>query len=253
MKKSFLLSALFTLLIFTAAVQAQDIVLIKDTALIPQGWSVSRGELKFKKNSTVSLNDTNQVITGVLDKSTYLRPTGWHYLINDHYFAATANLFGPPFLRPVPYRSSILLPTYRHIEYKGNTSVTFDAYGCILSGTLNEAATFQLQPDSYGFVTFKEDTVLTFYPEGRVRSGTLKNDYLLRPASWQQNNNGFAAGFIPFKAGTAISFDAEGFVSQGVLKEPAFWTQPDDSTLQLPKNTVIQFSNGTATIMAADK
>lgn len=252
MKKYFLPAALSMLLLFTNA-QAQDIVLTEDTALIPQGWSVSRGELKFKKNSTVSLNDSNQVITGVLDKSTYLRPAGWHYLINDHYFAATANLFGPPFLRPVPYRSSILLPTYRHIEYKGNTSVTFDTYGCVLSGTLNEPATFQLQPDSYGFVTFKEDTVLTFYSEGRVRSGTLKNDYLLHPEGWQQNNNGFAAGFLPFKAGTAISFNAEGFVSEGVLKEPAFWTQPDNSALQLPKNTVIQFSNGTATIMTAAK
>lgn len=252
MKKCFLPAALLTLLLFTNA-QAQDIVLSKDTALIPQGWSVSRGELKFKKNSTVSLNDSNQVVSGVLDKSSYLRPAGWQYLINDHYFATTANLFGPPFLRPVPYHSSILLPTYRHIEYKGGTRVTFDASGCVLSGTLNEAATFQLQPDSYGFVTFKEDTVLTFYPDGRVCSGTLKNDYLLRPAGWQKNNNGFSAGFLPFKSGTAIRFTADGLVSEGILKDPAFWTQPDESTLQLPKNTVIQFNNGTAAVMAADK
>lgn len=253
MHKLYLYLLAAAVIINCSSAQAQTIVLAKDTPLVPQGWSVANANLEFKKDTSAQLNDDGQVITGVLDADTYLRPAGWRYLINDCYLTTSTNIFGPPFFHHPPVRNNIVLPTYQHLRYKGNTAVTFDANGCVLSGTIDDAATLQLQPDKYGFVTFKAGTRLTFYPAGTVASGTLAKDYRLRPSGWQANINGLAGGFLEFKSGSDIEFTADGLVSTGTLKKAAFWTQPDNTVIQLPKNIPIVFQNGTAKFTAPEE
>ena len=81
MKKTSILLALIACLSVNEA-SAATITLDKATMLVPQGWSVADEDLKFKKDTTAELNDRGEVVSAVLNKATYLRPTGWRSLIN---------------------------------------------------------------------------------------------------------------------------------------------------------------------------
>lgn len=89
MKKlaSLLITAL--LLLGTQAVFAKTITLDKDTKLVPQGFTVA-DDIKFKKNTSVTLNDNGEVIEGVLASDTYLRPTGWKKLVSNYYYVESS-------------------------------------------------------------------------------------------------------------------------------------------------------------------
>ena len=54
--------------------------LTKNEELYPQGWSVGE-QVKFKRGTTVSLNEKGAVVTGALASDTYLRPQGWERVI----------------------------------------------------------------------------------------------------------------------------------------------------------------------------
>ena len=247
LKKYALIACALATFMYTNIGAAQTITLAQDTKLIPVGWSVAE-DVKFQKNTTAELSPDGQVISGTLNSDTYLRPTGWRSMINDFYYSAAAPAFFPPFYYdsfddfgpdPIP---AMLVPTYGHARYKGNTVVTFASDGTVLSGTIDDDVTLNLQKGKYGFVNFKGDSVLTFYPTGSVQTGTLADDTALRPLGYQNNTGNGIAGFVDFKGGTAISFDQNGFVTSGTLKETTTWYNADGSSATLPPKIIVNFT-----------
>ena len=87
----------FVLCLSAQVVSAETIKLDKTTMLVPQGWSVADEDLKFKKDTTAELNVRGEVVSAVLNKATYLRPTGWRSLINDYCYVETTDMFFPRF------------------------------------------------------------------------------------------------------------------------------------------------------------
>lgn len=246
LKKAFAVTLLSTMLYLPLA-NAEDILLDKNTPLVPQGWSVADDDLKFKKDTKVVLNDQGEVMEGVLSSDTYLRPTGWKNIILDYAYEYSSGIVFP-YYGGLAFSSSIPMQTYGHIRYKSGEKIVFAADGTVLSGVISDAATFSLQSGKYGFVTFKHDKRLTFDAAGHVLSGVLDENTYLRPLGYQNNKNNMS-GFVEFKGNRAIIFTADGFVREGELKEELLWSQPDGSTITLPVKKVISFAtNGTATV-----
>ena len=233
---------------------AQTLTLDKTTPLVPQGWSVADDDLKFKKGTPAELNDDGEVVKGVLNSDTYLRPTGWRYIINDYYYAQASSVFFPRFFRPIGVRYGVALPTYGHIRYQGGEPIRFAADGTVLSGVIDEKVTLSLQENKYGFVEFKSDTALTFSEDGYVAAGTLADDTRLRPVGWKQNHaDATGAGFLEFKGNRAIEFDADGYVTSGTLKTAASWKNADGKVIALPAKAQVRFSENGAEILDAKK
>lgn len=243
---SFVLLTLIVL-IYASAAFAKNITLAKASTLIPQGWSaIDNDDIKFKKNTTVILNDTGQVIEGVLNSDTYLRPLGWHSLVNDHFYVEnTTNFFPSRFFRPFGHSCGVVLPAYGHIRYKGNSTVSFAADGTVIKGTIDHPVIIQIRPDSYGFVRFKDETILSFYADGTIKLGTLDKDTLLRPLGWENNLDSTNAGFIEFKSGSPIIFSENGYVIQGMPKHNTPWHNAPDNN-QLNAKTIYIFNTGNA-------
>lgn len=247
MKKFTLIACTLATLLYANVSDAQTITLDKTTKLVPVGWSVAE-DIKFQKDTTAELSPDGQVMTGTLDSDTYLRPTGWRSMINDFYYAAGAPAFYPPTFWP-PFDDfgpdptpAMLIPTYGHIRYKGDTPVTFASDGTVISGTIDEDITLNLQKGKYGFVNFKGDNQLTFYPNGTVQAATLADDTRLRPIGWQNNNIDASAGFVEFKGGTPITFSQDGYVTSGTLNESTLWFNANGSSTSLPPKTVVNFT-----------
>ncbi len=216
-------AGLLCLFLTMTAVSAETRLLDKDTKLHPQGWSV--GEfIEFKSNTSVTLNEWGEVVTGTLDKDAFLTPRGWNRIINDYYFVTAFSDMRPWFYRynlpMIDKKYDIAIPGYGHVLYKGGTIVTFDGQGNVLSGTLKEKATIRLIEGSYGFITAKGGTVLTFYPSGAVLSAVLEEDTHLRPMGWKHHFTGSdTAGFIKFSKGKTVTFAESGEVLSGTVKE----------------------------------
>ena len=236
-----LLLAALVLASANAAFANKTITLDKDTKLVPQGWTVA-DDIKFKKNTAVTLNDDGQVAAGVLASDTYLRPTGWKKLVSNYYYVESSVGFFPPRFFYHPFRPGLIIPADGHVRYMGSKPVTFAADGTVLSGTIDNDVVLQLSDAGYGFVRFKNDTVLTFDASGRVQSGTLAEATKLRPVGWQHNLRDESAGFLEFKSGTKISFDANGLVTSGSLKEKALWNNADGSEKELAAKAPITFT-----------
>lgn len=219
---------------------AEKILLNTDTALVPQGWSIADDDLKFKKNTTAELNDNGELIKGTLKSDFYFRPTGWKKIINDYYITETNQLLFPRFFYPIRTYSNLALPSYGHIRYKGNTTITFNEQGLVTDGIIDEPVTISLQNNKYGFIHFKEGTILTFNNLGDIISGTLYKDTKLRPLGWEKNLS-INSGFIEFKKGKKITFTKNGYVESGTLKNTIQWKKSDNSTITLLKDTLIQF------------
>lgn len=236
------------LMLGSTSAWAQTINLDKTTKLIPQGWTVvDDDELKFKKNTAAVLNDEGQVVKGVLNSDTYLRPTGWKLLVNDYYYVETsADFFPPRFFRPFGHRYGVVIPAYGHVRYKSNTPVTFAADGTVLSGTIDNDVIVQLRPDAYGFVRFKDDTALRFYENGTVQDGTLAEDTRLRPLGWRNNLADDSAGFVEFKSGTTITFTEDGYVASGTPKSKVLWHNADGTSQELDAKVQVKFTENKA-------
>ena len=250
MKKLSIVACALATLLYANIGAAQTITLTETTKLVPVGWSVAQ-DVKFQKNTTVQLSPEGLVISGTLDSDTYLRPTGWRSIINDFYYADAGPAVNPfPFWDPyddfddmVPVNApAMLVPTYKHVRYKGDTPIVFASDGTVISGTLDEYVTLNLQKGKYGFVTFKAGNVLTFYQTGAVQTATLANDTSLRPVGWENNTNNGNAGFVKFKGGTEISFTQDGYVTNGTLDEATTWQNPNGSSSTLPPKTVVSFT-----------
>lgn len=232
---------------------ARRVVLEKNTALVPQGWSVADEDIKFKKGTAAELNENGEVVSGVLSGSAYLRPAGWKNVINDYYYAQTAGPFFPRFFHP-PIRFGVLVPTYGHVLYQKDGMVVFAGDGTVLSGYTGEKVTVSLQEGKYGFVTFKSGTLLKFDAQGRIVSGLLAADTLLRPDGWQTGAaDKTSAGFLKFKKNKNVSFTPEGLVGSGTLKKETQWRQPDGSLITLPAGKLVLFSGGRAEAISEDK
>lgn len=242
MLASLLLTALLAV---SSSAFAQSITLDKDTSLVPQGWSVA-DELKFKKDTVAELTDDGLLISGVLARDSYLRPSGWQSLANDYYYVETVGDFPPPrFFRPLP-RFGMLVPGDGHLRYRGGSPVVFNTDGTVLSGVIDKTAMLQLKADSYGFLRFKSGTLLSFYASGRIKSGTLDEAEKLRPAGWQHNQLGDTPGFVEFKAGSYIYFDENGYVLSGTPKKATLWRSSDGSTQTLAAGKPVSFTADTA-------
>lgn len=241
MKKlaSLLITAL--LLLGTQAVFAKTITLDKDTKLVPQGFTVA-DDIKFKKNTTVTLNDNGEVIEGVLASDTYLRPTGWKKLVSNYYYVESSAGFFPPRFFFHPFRPGLIIPADGHVRYMGNKPITFAEDGTVLSGMIDNDVVLQLSDKGYGFVRFKNDTILTFYNNGKIKSGTLAEATKLRPVGWEHNLLDESAGFLEFKSGSSISFAENGLVTSGTLTKKALWHQADGTTKELAAKTPVSFN-----------
>ena len=240
---AFLLAA--CLAIGSNAAFAKTIVLDKDTKLVPQGWTVA-DDIKFKKNTSVTLNDNGQVVGGVLAGDNYLRPTGWKNLASNYYYVESSAGFFPPRFFYHPFRPGLVIPADGHVRYCGNKPITFAADGTVLSGTIDNDVVLQLSDTGYGFVRFKNDTELSFYANGRVKKGTLAEATKLRPIGWQYNLQDEGAGFVEFKGGTAISFDEAGLVSAGTLNKKTLWYNAADSSQELTAKVAVDFAEAGA-------
>lgn len=247
LKKTFSLTFL-SLLLCVQMASAETVLLEKSTAMVPQGWSVADDDLKFKKGTNAVLNDSGEVVEGVLTSDTYLRPTGWRNIINDYSYVETSNYFFPRFFPSWSFTTGAPFPTYGHLRYKDGEKIVFAPDGTVLSGVIDESSTFNLVKDKYGFVTFKEDTRLTFDTDGNIISGVLDDDTYLRPIGYANNPNALA-GFVEFKKGGSTTFTAEGLVASGELKNELIWKQPNGSVITLPVKKTISFAqDGTASI-----
>lgn len=247
MKKAFSLTFLSLLLCMQIA-NAETVLLEKSTAMVPQGWTVADDDLKFKKGTNAVLNENGELVEGVLSSDTYLRPTGWKNIINDYSYVETSGYFFPRFFPSWSFSTGAPFPTYGHVRYKDSENIIFAPDGTVLSGVIDESATFSLIKGKYGFVTFKEDSRLTFDQDGNILSGVLDDDIYLRPIGYANNKN-LLAGFVEFKKGSAISFTKDGLVSSGELKNNLLWKQPDGSVITLPMKKTIAFtSDGTARV-----
>ena len=233
------------LLIGSNAAFAKTITLDKDTKLVPQGWTVA-DDIKFKKNTTVTLNDNGQVVEGVLASDNYLRPTGWKSLASNYYYVESSAGFFPPRFFYHPFRPALVIPADGHVRYCGNKPISFAADGTVLSGTIDNDVVLQLSDTGYGFVRFKNDTELTFYANGSVKRGTLAEATKLRPVGWQYNLQDESAGFVEFKGGTAIAFDEAGLVAAGTLNKKALWHNAAGSSQELVAKVPVDFSEAGA-------
>lgn len=243
----------FVLCLSAQVVSAETIKLDKTTMLVPQGWSVADEDLKFKKDTTAERNVRGEVVSAVLNKATYLRPTGWRQLINDYCFVETTDMFFPRVFHPWSMRYGAPFPTYGHIRYAGDRLVVFATDGTVLKGVIDEKVTLSLNKDRYGFVDFKSGTILSFAEAGYVTHGTLASDTYLRPTGWQEHasKNKFA-GFIRFKSGKTIDFNDKGEVISGTLKEPALWQDANGAQITLPAKAIVRFTDKGAEIIKMD-
>lgn len=220
-------------------------VLTKMEELYPQGWSVG-DQVKFKKGSTVTTNDSGAVISGTLAGDTYLRPQGWQRIINDYYFVSAytnKNVFFPRYYRYWNNGTyNMALSSHGHIRYKGGNLVTFSEQGTVLSGTIDNETMVLLNENEYGFVAFKSGTVLAFYDNGSPKTGTLNEDTKLRPVGWQKNAvDNENAGFVEFKAKSQIEFTDTGEVMQCKVKAALKWRNTGGE-IELPAGTIVKFT-----------
>ena len=247
LKKTFSLTLLSAMLCMQLA-SAETILLDKATALVPQGWVVADDDLKFKKDTKAVLNDQGQMVEGVLNSDTFLRPTGWKNMIIDCTYEYSSGIVFPYYYGGISFNSQVPVQTYGHVRYKSGEKVVFSADGTILSGVISDTATFSLQSNKYGFVTFKDDTRLNFDEQGHILNGVLEDDTYLRPLGFANNKNTMA-GFLEFKGNRTISFTTDGFVTEGELKKEMVWKQPNGSTITLPAKKAISFAaDGTAKV-----
>nr|WP_092072973.1 hypothetical protein [Dendrosporobacter quercicolus]NSL48822.1 hypothetical protein [Dendrosporobacter quercicolus DSM 1736]SDM52238.1 hypothetical protein SAMN04488502_105118 [Dendrosporobacter quercicolus] len=229
-----------------SAAAGESILLQKDTDLHPQGWSVGKF-IKFKKDSVAVLNQTGEVISGTLDKNTFLQPRGWNRVINDYYYTTVRTDIGPflhRYYHPFISREyNVTIPGYGHLLYKGGAAVTFSEQGDVLSGTLADKATIRLGDNKYGFVTFKSNTLLEFYPSGAVKTGVLEEDTYLRPVNWRLlTGEEHSAGYIKFSKGRQLSFNEDGEVLTGAIKDKATLPAKDGSQQIFPAGSTIDFA-----------
>ena len=244
----------FVLCLSAQVVSAETIKLDKTTMLVPQGWSVADEDLKFKKDTTAELNERGEVVSAVLNKATYLRPTGWRSLINDYCYVETTDMFFPRFFHPWGMRYGAPFPTYGHIRYAGDRLVKFAENGTVLRGVIDEKVTLSINKDGYGFVDFKAGTILSFAEDGHLMHGTLNSDTYLRPVGWQAYSySNKLAGFIQFKSGKAIDFNEKGEVISGTLKAPTLWHNESGSEITLPAKATVHFTENGSKIIKPEK
>lgn len=224
-------------------------ILTKNEELYPQGWSVG-AQVKFKKGTTVSLNEKGAVITGVLASDTYLRPQGWQRVINDYSLEASyaaSNFFSPHWIHGGTIYN-MAVPSYGHIRYQDGTAVTFSEQGTVLSGTIVDETTVGIGEGQYGFVVFKKDSELHFYDNGAVKTGTLSENTKLHPVGWENNTVDMEnAGFIEFKAKSVVNLTPTGEVISGTAKKALQWKN-EGAEIELPADTVINFTEKGAAV-----
>ncbi|MBP1763961.1 MAG: hypothetical protein H6Q65_1019 [Firmicutes bacterium] len=232
-------------------VTAETRTLSKDTKLYPQGWTVG-DRIEFKDNTSVTLNELGEVVTGTLMSDTYLRPCGWDRVIGDYYHstAYTTDIglsfhrYYPPFIERA---YNVVIPSYGHLNYKGGTPVTFNEKGYVISGTIEDKATIQVVKDRYGYVMFKAETVLVFYESGAILSGVLDADTSLRPTGWRKlMAAGDNAGFLKFSAKKPVQFQENGEVVSGTVKESVTLLSVDGTTTLFPAGSAVTFSDAGA-------
>ena len=222
--------------------------LIKNEELYPQGWSVGE-QVKFKKGTTVSLNEKGAVVTGVLASDTYLRPQGWERVINDYSLVSSyaGSIFTPHWIHGGTIYN-MAVPSYGHIRYQDGTAVTFSEQGTVLSGTIAEETTVGIGEGQYGFVVFRKDSELHFYDNGAVKKGTLAEDTKLHPVGWQNNATDMEnAGFVEFKEKSVVNLTPTGEVTSCKLKKALKWKN-EGQEIELPANKVINFKEQGATV-----
>lgn len=214
--KRTLIIFLVIMLIPTIALCSTTKVLDKDTDLPVQGAVV--GLVTFKQGTTVELNESGEVISGVLklNKELYCR-NSWYSKVAGY---------------------SIYV-SYGRISIKGGDAVTtFDEHGYVISGTLNEDADLIVVQNSAQQITLKYETPFAIDNNGNLLRGFPRSDTYLRPVGWQSfMPKDHYAGFVKFKAVTEITFGPNGEVVRGTIAD-----QLTVNGITYPAGTTLQFS-----------
>ena len=229
----------------TANAWAETKTLQKDANYHPQGWSIG-GFIKFRGNTTVRLNEQEEVISGTLYEDTFLPFRSWERETNDVYSIDVYHDIGFRrfYHRPFIERDyTVTVSGNGGLLLKGGTVVTFSEQGDVRSGTIAEKTTVRLVAGKNGFITWKANTVLTFYPSGTVLSGTLNEDTYLRPVGWKNLLSGDgAAGYIKFSKGKTVQFTEAGEVTLGTLADAATLIATGGERKPFPAGTAVEFN-----------
>jgi hypothetical protein len=189
--------------------------LTENTKITPPGVIVTWwNEIpRFKKGSVVILNQSGEVLEGILAENASLPyETGK----TQSSFTRTSN--PPPPLPIFINTTTEAKPMYRVLTFKGGTKVTFNERGEVIRGTLAAGDSISLNTSNHIFVSEGE---ISFHPNGMPATFCLSHNTYMRPVGWQRTliENYNAPGFIEFKDKKNIELNDRGEVIKGTLNK----------------------------------
>lgn len=211
----------FLLFSYSASVEAAlyTRALTENTRITPAGVIVTTWSNipKFKKGTIVTVNEYGEVFEGTLAEDVSLP-----------YETGTSQAAVGTAAPPVPfyiYSYTTKEPTNRVLPFKGGTTVTFNAKGEVINGTIKSSKeSITLNQTNQIFVSKGE---IRFHKNGMVATCNLASDSYLRPVGWLQiltenyTDNSACSGLVEFKAGKAIILNEKGEVLKGTLNKNA--------------------------------
>lgn len=208
--------------------------LTEDVKLHPIGWLTEN--IKFKAGTVVKLNDYGEVIEGTLASGNELMPVGWRRVIRSFNTNQGWGDYGHGTENP------------GHLRFKGNTIVSFNSRGEVVSGTLEYDAFILLHPDRPGIVRFKCDEVIKYYDNGLVAEGAIRDDTLFKPSGWTRMVGNGEAGYVKFKGGTLLKFNNSGEIIEGTIKgDTPIWLE-DGTKKVYPAGSIVKFVDDKTTV-----
>jgi len=212
-----------TIIIFCNPLNANAAVytktLTENTRITPPGVIVTWWDSipKFKKGSVVILNQSGEVLEGVLAENASLPyETGKTQ-------SSFNKISNPPPPLPIFINTTTeAKPLYRVLTFKGGTKVTFNERGEVIRGTLAAGDSISLNTSNHIFVSEGE---ISFHPNGMPATFCLSQNTYMRPVGWQQilienyTKNYNSPGFIEFKEKKNIELNDRGEVIKGTLNK----------------------------------
>ncbi len=122
------------------------------------------------------------------------------------------------------------------VDFKANTTVTLDAKGFVISGTLDKETRLNVAHPGNDHINtdFMGGTWVKFDERGYLTEGTLSRTTRLNlPPSDNRS--------LDFKAGTAVRFDSQGYVVMGTLDRDERLVKIDGESAEFKAGTTLEF------------
>lgn len=209
----------FFLVGYNASVDAAQYnrTLKENTRIMPPGIIVTKWDNipKFKKETTVLINEYGEVLEGTLAENIRLPyVTGSSQSIRPAAYTPPQFIFIP---------SAADEPITKVLPFKSGTRIIFNDKGEVIKGTISSSTVIlTLNQANQLRVSTGE---ISFYKNGMLETCTLAEDYYLRPVGWRQiltenfTDNSACPGFIEFKSGKPITLNDQGEVTKGTLNK----------------------------------